>query len=184
MRQKPEGTGHINTVAGNHLAEVIWPPLFILGDGIKSLPPDTNPPSLDLPSVVRTDLYQGPELARHQCPAVSSANVCSTNKLNSRSLLHHCATLFYYINEMVTLSTGLKGMLLYVCVATIQPRFPPWWPLPTDPSSLLFKPTSKGLKPSNKKFLDCEFLEKEIPPLWSHFRPLLMKTGVQGVLRK
>lgn len=23
MKQKPEGTGHINTVAGNHLAEVI-----------------------------------------------------------------------------------------------------------------------------------------------------------------
>lgn len=125
MKQKPEGTGHINTVAGNHLAEVIWPPLFILGDGIKSLPPCRDPTTPRCPpSVVRTDLYQGPELARHQCPAVSSANVCSKNKLNSRSLLHHCATLFYYINEMVTLSTGLKGMILCTCVS------PPPLPLP------------------------------------------------------
>lgn len=33
------------------------------------------------------------------------------------SLLHHCATLFYYINEMVTLSTGLKGMILRECAS-------------------------------------------------------------------
>jgi len=33
------------------------------------------------------------------------------------SLLHHCATLFYYINEMVTLSTGLKGMILHECAS-------------------------------------------------------------------
>lgn len=79
--RNPKGPDTLIPSQRESLGKVIWPPLFILGDGIKSPTPSTT---LYPPPVVRTDLYQGPERARHQCPAVSSANVCSTNKLNSR----------------------------------------------------------------------------------------------------
>lgn len=79
MEQKSEGARHINTVAGNHLAK-----LFDHHCSSWEMVLNPHPSHHPVPPVVRTDLYQGPERARHQCPAVSSANVCSTNKLNSR----------------------------------------------------------------------------------------------------